>query len=654
MNKQTKAAMAAMLVIGALPMQAQQSETKVVTVAPGQKKTTVIHRKNGATDTVVSEGATTGAHHHTVRHHTTRHTTVHHVPVESATSRELRELREKQAAQQAEIDALTAAGQAKDAALAQAQQTSLAAQTQAQQATSQAQSVTTTVQANTDAVQKLQSNVSDLQTTNAGLASTIIANKAELTEKIDDPLVIHYKGVKITPVAFFALEGVYRQRSINSGLNTPFNTTPFPGSNQGHLSEFNLSGRQSRLGGLFEGDAGAYKLSGYVETDFLSAGVTSNSNQSNSYTMRVRQVWGKAETQSGFAVTGGQTWSLVTENGKSTDVRTEKLPNTIDPSYMVGYSWTRQPSIRLQQKFGHPVFGAGFTAAISVENAQTQLATDANAPTNFIFGGLGTGGGLYNSTATYANNVAPDVMTKFAFDGKHTHFEFGGMARFFRDEYNPLVAGTANTIQGAGIVNKNTKVGGGVFGSLRGTSKYIDLAVQGMGGPGVGRYGASQLGDVTVRPDGTLEPIKNYHGLISLETHPTKKLDIFAYGGAEYNQRTTYVGPTGLLVGYGVRNANDSGCYALTLGTTAASGATGLPGAVANCASPTKVIEEGMVGFIYKVASSPKYGTLRYQGTYSYFEKDTWSGILNTTTGATGKGRATNNMVDIGMRYYIP
>ena len=77
---------------------------------------------------------------------------------------------------------------------------------------------------------------------------------------------------------------------------------------------------------------GAYKLSGYVETDFLSAGVTSNSNQSNSYTLRVRQIWGKAETQSGFAVTGGQTWSLVTEDGRSTDVRTEKLPNTIDPS----------------------------------------------------------------------------------------------------------------------------------------------------------------------------------------------------------------------------------------------------------------------------------------------------------------------------------
>ena len=61
MTKQMKAAMAAMLMVGTLPMAAQQSQTDVVKVAPGQKKTTVIHRKNGSTDTVVSEGVGTGS-----------------------------------------------------------------------------------------------------------------------------------------------------------------------------------------------------------------------------------------------------------------------------------------------------------------------------------------------------------------------------------------------------------------------------------------------------------------------------------------------------------------------------------------------------------------------------------------------------------------
>src|SRR6202012_3893462 len=153
----------------------------------------------------------------------------------------------------------------------------------------------------------------------------------QLKDAVESPTVLHYKGLTITPVAFFAVEGVWRQHSVNSDINTPFNSIPLPSANEGHVSELNFSGRQSRLGGLFEGNAGPYKLSGYFETDFLGTGTSSNNNQSNSYVLRQRQIWGKAETKGGFAVTGGQMWSLVTENGKSTDARPEKLPNTIDP-----------------------------------------------------------------------------------------------------------------------------------------------------------------------------------------------------------------------------------------------------------------------------------------------------------------------------------
>ena len=177
-------------------------------------------------------------------------------------------------------------------------------------------------------------------------------------------LAFHYKGIKITPVAFFAAESVYRQRSLNSDVNTPFNATPYPGAAQAHTSEFNFSGRQSRLGGLFEGNTGPFKLSGYFEADFLSAGVTSNDNQSNSYTLRQRQIWGQAATKSGFAITGGQMWSLVTETKKGTDNRTENLPMTIDAQYHVGFSWARQAGVRIQQKLGMA------TVAMSLENAQ--------------------------------------------------------------------------------------------------------------------------------------------------------------------------------------------------------------------------------------------------------------------------------------------
>jgi hypothetical protein len=654
MTKQMKAAMAAMMLVGTLTMHAQQTTpAKTMAKKPAPKK----------------------------------------APAESKTDRELRELREKQAAQQAEIDSLIQQNAAKDAALQQAQQAAstaaqqaataqqqaATAQQQAAAATSQAQSVSATVQATSDQVQALKTNVTDLQTTNAGLASTISANKVELTDKIESPLVIRYKGLTITPVAYFAAEGVYRQRSINSDINTPFNTTPYPGSNQGHISEMNFSARQSRLGGLFEGKAKEYKLSGYFETDFLSSGTTSNDNQSNSYTLRVRQIWGKAEVPSGFAVTGGQTWSLVTEDRKSTDVRTEIQPQTIDPQYLVGYSWERQPGFRFQQKFSGADQVSGFTMAVSAEQAQTQLGTTQNAPANFVFGGVGQSGGLYNgggsvtigttnslsNLAAYANNVAPDVLVKFVYEkDKVFHIEVGGVARFFRDYYNPLIfttTGGVTTLTGlSATIVKNDKTGGGVFGSARVyAGKFAEIAVQGMAGDGTARYGSGQLGDVTVHPDGTLEPLRNYHGLFSLETHPAPKLDIFAYYGAEYNQRTYYVSPTGSLVGFGTPNTVETGCYALTLGsstTLTGNGVSGSPSSVSNCSPSTRDLQEGMVGFIYRAINNPKYGRLQYSATYSYLMKYAWTGVLSGTypTGFLGSGRATNGMVHISMRYYLP
>jgi hypothetical protein len=64
-----------------------------------------------------------------------------------------------------------------------------------------------------------------------------------------------------------------------------------------------------------------------------------------------------------------------------------------------------------------------------------------------------------------------------------------------------------------------------------------------------------------------------------------------------------------------------------------------------------------MAGFIYRVVSSPKYGRLQYWVTYSYFQRNLWSGNNIPTTGSpTGPSgpRATEPMVDVSMRYYIP
>ncbi len=78
-------------------------------------------------------------------------------------------------------------------------------------------------------------------------------------------------------------------------------------------------------------------------------------------------------------------------------------------------------------------------------------------------------------------------------------------------------------------LENNTATAGGVFGSIRvKPTPLFEVAVQGMAGTGVGRYGSSQLADATLKPNETLEPIRNYHGLFSLVFHPTKNWDFFS------------------------------------------------------------------------------------------------------------------------------
>jgi len=609
MTKQLRAAVAATLVICTASMQAQQTGT------PARTTRKVLKKK-----------------------------------AETPLERTLRELREQMQAQQAQIDELKHELADRDAKLSTASQDVQAANASAAAASSQAQNALTAIQSNHEEMQTLSSSVSDLKVANVGLAQTISDTKRDIAAQIESPLTLHYKGLTITPVAFFALESVWRSRSMASDVNTPFNSTPYQGSGMAHVSELNFSGRQSRVGALFEGNTGPFKLSGYVEADFLSAGATSNENQSNSYTLRQRQIWGQAATQKGFAVTGGQMWSLVTETKVSTDNRTENLPMTVDAQYHVGFSWARQPALRFQQRVGK------FTGAASLEQAE-YIYSASNAPTNFFIGNLGTGGGLYNLTANYSNNVAPDVVVKGTYDAKYGHFEVGGLARWFRDRYYPNAQTTLGNASGA---QNDTKTGGGFFANIRmPATKYLDVGVHMMTGTGVGRYGTSTLPDITVHPDGTLAPIKSQQGLISIEGHPMKKLDIFGYAGGEYAQRTTYLNSKGVLVGYAPVTSSNAGCNIETVpagsGTnppgSAGNGLAGAapynPGSPANCLGATRAVIQGTAGFTYRVYTNPRFGRLQYQLQYSYLTREAWTGV-------GGAPKATNNMVFTGMRYYIP
>lgn len=511
----------------------------------------------------------------------------------------------------------------------------------------------------------------------ASLAAATPMTAAQEKKKDEPITAIHYKGITITPGGFLDASSVWRQRALSADVNTPFNSAPFPGSSQSKVSEFNASGRASRFTLLVEGKLSSAKLTGYYEQDWLSAGTTSNSNQSNSYTNRLRQIWGQAGLNSGWTFTGGQMWSLLTERKKAIDNRTEAVTLTIDHQYNVGFSWARQYGFRVTKSFNDKLW-----LAFSVENAQTTFGgrgfstnTDAkkNVTTNFFLAAPGAGGGLFNATANYSLNKTPDFVVKAAIEPGWGHYEIFGVISTFRSRIFPcavvdlasttscLVGGVA-TASAAGARN-DSRTGGGLGVNLRVPvfNKKLDIGAHFFGGDGIGRYGTAGLPDATARPDGTLALIRGAQALGTLEWHPTSMLDVYANFGVEYAYRTQYAGyttvdlsgatpvvKTGLQGGYGNAFFNNSGCSTELTPSTQNS-----PSSAAKCAGDTKNILQGTLGYWHYFYKGEK-GKLAWGAQYSYFVRDAWSGNNNTAgvPGVTAKG--IDNMVLTSFRYYLP
>jgi hypothetical protein len=543
---------------------------------------------------------------------------------------EIRQLREElhgkdQAVQQAQAAASDAAGKA-DAAQAQS--------TQDQQT-----------------VTALKSDVADLKT---GMASTV--QTLQETQKVasEPPTVIHFKGITLTPGGFLAAETVRRSRALGGDINTAFNSLSLPGASQSYVSEFFGSGRQSRVSLLAEGRLSIVKLSGYVETDFLSAGVTSNNNESNSYSLRQRQAWGQAAFDNGWSFTGGQMWSLVTETKQGMENRTEATPMTIDPQYHIGFSWARQYGVRLVKNFDNKVwFG------VALENSQATVTTHNNGD-NFLVGSAGTLSGLYNNQANYSFNPSPDIIAKMVFEPGFGHYEIFGVYSRFRDRIFPCEETAASAVcdgvtgpSAIGATN-DSKNGGGVGANIRWSmfNKHLDFGVHGFGGQGVGRYGTGGLPDASVHADGTLALLHNYQGLATLEWHGPK-LDVYLNAGAEYAGREAGFDPNtkNLYIGYGNPFFANYGCYSETV-PTANSGFA--PGSLANCTGDTRALTEGTVGFWYRLYNGPK-GRIQWGPQFSYVNRATWADEAHPAQCPNGcEPHGLDGMIFTSFRYYLP
>lgn len=584
---------------------------------------------------------------------------------ESALAAEIEELRQAVQAQQEQLQLLKEELAKRDRQIDEAREAAAAANARATEAGSKAaQAVNTTAEVKSTAT-ALNTTVSDLKASTETLKATVATQQEEAKKAEESPIAIRYKGITIAPGGYLAAETAYRTKSAQADVNTPFTGIPFPGNNLSKVSEFNASGRQSRLTFLFEGKADTVKLTGFYELDWLGTGVTSNNRQSNSYVMRQRQMWGQAALSSGWIFTGGQMWSLATETKKGLDNRTEAVPLTIDAQYNVGFTWERQYGFRVVKNFNDKAW-VGF----SVEAPQTTLVNHSGAngsPTPFFVGASGSGGGLLNfvDTTGYSANYTPDFIVKAAFEPGRGHYEVFGVISTFRDRVYPCGANAAVLAPPAscgsgGIPDgafNDIRTGGGIGVNLRApldSAKKFEVGVHFLGGDGVGRYSSAQLPDATVRPDGTLALIRGGSGLGTIEIHPTPKLDLYFNYGIEYAYRApyTYTNATSgasVPVGYGSPLFNNSGCGAaepLPGGAFATSSASG-------CTGDIRTIQEGTLGLWHKLYQGPK-GGLRWGLQYSYLFKNTWSGNNNTPTAPGVTGKAIDNMVFTSFRYYLP
>jgi hypothetical protein len=485
--------------------------------------------------------------------------------------------------------------------------------------------------------------------------------------------------------SFLAMEGVWRQRNeVASGAtDLPFSTTPFSNSPLFRENEMEFSSQQSRIAFKASGDISpAQHLFGYYEMDFLGAATTSNMRESNSYTPRIRQLlWGYDNDNYHFHFSAGQMWTLLTQNRVGELNSTENVPLTIDAQYVVGFNWARQPAVRFVEDW-NKIAWFGVSAEMSQTNFQSnsigilngpvQGATSQAVTTATNVGGGTTppglsindinvcsnSGGLNDTTGCSWNNY-PDIIEKFALDPGWGHYEAIGLQRFFTDR----VFTTAIPGSGSNMTTFGWGVGGNALVPV--WPKYVDLQGSVMYGQGLGRYGSSQLPDVTIGPNGSLTPLTTTQFLVGAVIHPFEPLDVYVYYGQEQlNQDSWKVGATN--GGYGNPAFVNTGCLLENQATGPAGLNDPIPGTTCSGATNVQRVQEITTGFWYNVYKGD-LGRVRIGIQYEFWKLQAFGTspvpaptVVSAAT--TGQGAITttpngglnpnNQAVFFSLRYY--
>ncbi|HEY5071302.1 MAG TPA: hypothetical protein VII63_04645 [Caulobacteraceae bacterium] len=444
---------------------------------------------------------------------------------------------------------------------------------------------------------------------------TAVAEAAPKTDKL------YIKGVSLTLGGFVAAESVFRSRNEEADIASSFSGIPYTNNALGHTNEFRFSARQSRISGLVEGDATPdIHLAGYAEVDFLGAAQTANSNETNSYTPRMRVFYTTIDLKrefGGLHLLAGQNWSLATLYTNGLTPRAEDPPLTIDAQYVPGFVFARQPQLRLAADFHKQLW-----LAVSLENPQTTYFNNGQFNPGVSVLTNGPAGSGFNSVNTLSINKVPDVIGKVALQedlaGHPLHLEGFGV---YRDFYARLTSG--------GAVGNQSVSGGGVGGGaiLGIVPKVLDLQISGIWGHGVGRYGAAQLPDATLSVDGSLHPIREWALLAGGIVHAGTRLDVYGYAGEERQEQTAFTNGK-ILNGVGNLLYNNSGCD--TEG--------------GSCVGNSQYIDQFTLGFWHRPYAGP-FGKFQWGVQYSYTERHAFPGV-------GGAPVAQDHMIFTSLRYY--
>lgn len=472
----------------------------------------------------------------------------------------------------------------------------------------------------------------------AAPAANTSVTQAEAEKPKESPLSFRIGAAEFTPGGYVDFANIFRTTNTGNDVTTAFWAIPFNNiTAAGNLTEFRSTAASSRINLKTTARIlNNTQVTGYIEADFNGNDAANVFVTTNPHTMRLRLFW--VDLRPGrWEFLAGSTWGLQTPNRVGISPAPADLSLTIgaDNQTHVGVNYTRAAEFRVGFHFTR-----NFAWAVAAQNPQQflgQPAGQVQLPAGFK--------AIVTPQFDQANNagtpnLAPDLITKFAYDGRKFHLELGGLATSARVAVIPTVAA-------AGFV-KHHKWGAGALGAFNlEVIKNLHFLAQGMYGSGIGRYLIGMGPQVVIAPvpataggvctsgaigdcDVHISKVRAGDLLLGIEAQPASKTQLgFYYGGAYFQRNTfpdlTVPGTVQPAIGFG--------------------GATTDP-AIAGIMN--RAIQQGSIDWTQTFWKSPQYGAVLLVTQASYVTRAPWVQV------APNPKNAHLTMGYVSLRYVLP